>query len=125
MASGHRVDRHSLVEGMISQERDKIVGPLDEELGQIAEKAAQRGVAHGSGHVNQRIGVYATKAERMATAVIAAFRAVALELNDFDVEEVVRVAVREIDAIRLRAYNDINQWSKKLGDKRFLDTLAA
>ena len=43
MTAAMRIDRHTLVKGMISQDRDKIVAPLEQELAQNAEHKGQGG----------------------------------------------------------------------------------
>lgn len=51
-------ERRWLAEQLLSQKRDVIVGPLEEELAQILEEEAGRHTQSSTGHLNRRLRLY-------------------------------------------------------------------
>lgn len=117
-------ERRRHAERIISQGRDRVIKPLETELAQIAEDMGRSGLSHSSAHVDRRLRLYLQKASQMAEVVVKAYVDASNSPDDFTVEEVVTVAAREIDAIRLRAFDDLANWAKRLGYSRPVDALS-
>ncbi len=125
MISTQGDDRHGLVEGMISQHRDRIRGPLEHELAQIAETAALSGVAYSSGHVQSRLDLLVSKMQQIVQGVLQSFLDVIDDPTEVTVDEIHATMQREVDAISRIAQEDIQKWGARFGPQDWLDRLRA
>jgi len=123
MISTQDDDRHGLVEKIISQHRDKVRGPLDRELGQIAEDAAQGGRLASSGHIQQRLDLFVAKIRSMTAGVLESFLEVIDRPEDVTVDEIHETLEREADAICRLAQEDIQKWAAQFGPQGWLEKL--